>query len=145
MSISVLVILILLNFYGLYTNKFYFFKFDNYIFPVLTVVHFIFLYALWFKITEREYPDPQMRNLEFSLYAIFFVYVFKFFDTLFILLSYTDFEEHVIPDTFIPVGVTMLVLYLFLVLMTLVTFKHRKEMVGSYNFENMNENIDSWQ
>ena len=143
-SIGVLVLLIIFSFYGLYTNKFYFFKFDNYIFPFLTIVHFTFLYVLWFKIKEGEIADPQMRNLEYALYVIFFVYVFKVFDTLFLLTTYTEYENHVIPGTFMPMGITMFVLHLLLLGLTLLAFKYRKDKVGGYDFDDMNKHIDTW-
>ena len=111
LTVIVLFLLIIFSFYGLYTNKFYLFKFDNYIFPILTIVHFIFLYAMWFKIKEHEIADPQMRNLEFALYIIFFIYIFRLFDTLLTLMSYNDFESNVLPVTFIPVGIFIVFLY----------------------------------
>jgi len=141
-SIIVLLLLIVFSFYGLYTNKFYLFKFDNYIFPFLTIIHFTFLYAINFKIMENEIADPQMRKLEFALYIIFFIYIFRLFDTIFILLTYNDFEIHVIPVTFIPIGVLIVFLYLMLLLLTLVTFKHRKDLIGSYRFDDINDQID---
>ncbi len=145
LSIAVLAILIVLNFYGLYTNKFYFFKFDNYIFPLFAVVHFIFLYLLWFKIKEREYTDPQMRNLEYSMYGIFLIYIFKIMDTAYILQSYYEYRDHIIPETFIPVGILIFLLQFFLLFLTILTFKYRMTMLGPYNFDSINENIDSWQ
>lgn len=146
LSIIILLTLIVFSFYGLYTNKFYLFKFDNYIFPVLTLIHFVFIYVMWFKINENEIADPQMRNLEFALYVVLLIYVFRFFDTLFVLLSYEDFESHVIPETFIPMGVLILFLYLLLVVLTLITIKYRKELIGSYRFDEINEQqIDSWE
>jgi hypothetical protein len=145
LSIIILLTLIVFSFYGLYTNKFYLFKFDNYIFPVLTLIHFVFIYVVWFKINENEIADPQMRNLEFALYVVLLIYIFRFFDTLFILLSYSDFESHVIPQTFIPIGVLILFLYLLLVVLTLTTIKYRKELVGGYRFDEINEQIDSWE
>ncbi|MBM1107080.1 hypothetical protein JQC67_13085 [Aurantibacter crassamenti] len=144
MTLAVLALLIVFNFYGLYTNQFYFFKFDNYIFPALTLVHFGFLYVLWFKIKEEEIADPKMRNLEYALYAICVVYVFKFFDTLAILFSYGQYENHVIPGTFIPVGLLILTLYIILIGLTLLAFKYRKDKVGAYEFDDMNH-IDSWE
>ena len=71
LSIGILTILFVLSFYGLYTNKFYFFKFENYIIPILSIVHFGFLYVLNFKINEREVADLPMRNLEYGLYVYF--------------------------------------------------------------------------
>ena len=144
-TIGVLVLLIIFSFYGLYTNKFYFFKFDNYIFPFLTIVHFAFLYVLWFKIKEEEIADPQMRNLEYALYVIFMVYVFKVLDTIYILTTYSEYENHVIPGTFMPLGILMLILHLLLLGLTLLAFKYRKELVGGYNFDDMNQHIDSWE
>ena len=142
LSIIVLLLLIVFSFYGLYTNKFYFFKYDNYIFPFLTIIHFTFLYALSFKIKENEIADPQMRNLEFALYIIFFIYIFRLFETIYILLTYNDFETHVIPATFIPIGILIVFLYLMLLLLTLVTFKHRIDLVGPYRFDDVNDQID---
>src|SRR5210317_1108217 len=121
LSIIILLTLIVFSFYGLYTNKFYFFKFDNYIFPVLTLVHFVYIYVVWFKINENEIADPQMRKLEFALYVIMLIYIFRFFDTLFVLLSYRDFESHVIPETFIPIGTLIMFFYALLMALTLIT------------------------
>jgi hypothetical protein len=144
LSIGVLLLSIVFNFYGFYSNKFYLLKPDNYIFPVLTIVHFVFLYVLWFKITEQELTDPKMRNLEYGMYALVLIYVFKIFDTVFILTTYNDFEDHIIPGTFIPMGLFILLLQMSLLFLTVLTFFHRKEEVGDYNFDNLNENIDSW-
>jgi len=144
LSIGVILMLIVLNFYGLYSNKFYLLKPDNYIFPLLTIVHFVFLYVLWFKIREDELTDPKMRNLEYGMYALVLVYVFKIFDTVYILSTYNDFENHIMPGTFMPVGLFILILQLVLLFLTLITFVHRKEEVGAYNFDSINENVDSW-
>lgn len=144
LTICVLAILIILNFYGLYTNKFYLLKPDNYIFPILSSVHFIFLYVMSFKIREGEFTDAPMRNLEYSLYVISTVYVFKLVDTFYIILSYNDYSNHVIPETFLPLGFLIFSLQLLLIALTFFAFIHRKEMVGSYNFDNINENIDPW-
>tara|TARA_R110002020_G_scaffold21009_3_gene71270 strand:- start:27795 stop:28274 length:480 start_codon:yes stop_codon:yes gene_type:complete len=143
-SLTILSMVIVLNFYGLYTNKFYFFKYDNYIVPLLTLIHFTYLYVLDFKIREKELPDPQMRNLEYVLYVILFIYLFKIFDTLYIISSYDEYDSHLLPTTFIPVGVLIVALYLFLLLMAFISFKLRVKEVGKYNFVDYNSNIDSW-
>ncbi len=145
LSIGILILLNIFSFYGLYTNKFYFFKIDNYIFPFLSIVHFTFLYALWFKIREGEVADPNMRNLEYALYVIFFVYVFKMLDVLFILLGSSEYADHVIPDTFMPLGVLIFLLHFLLLGITLLAFKYRKDLVGSYKFDDINGHIDTWE
>ncbi|KAB5491706.1 MULTISPECIES: hypothetical protein [Flagellimonas] len=144
-SLAVLLVLIVLDFYGVYTNKFYFLKADNYIFPVLASVHLLYLYVVWFKISEGELPDPKMRNIEYVLYVIMIVYVFKIYDSAQILGSVKHYEEHVIPMTFKPVATLTLVLYSILPILTIYTFWLRKRYVGVYNFENYNDNLNIWQ
>ena len=126
LSLGILPVLIVLNFYGLYSNRFYFLKIDNYIFPLFSLLHFVFLYVMRFKIREGEYPDPVMRNVEYGMYAVLMIYLFKCFDTL-------------------PIGVLTLVLQVFLVVLTLLSFWYRKALVGGYDFEQIDENLNSWQ
>ncbi|MFT6994843.1 MAG: hypothetical protein ACJA1P_001582 [Maribacter sp.] len=144
LSVFVLLFIDIFSFYGLYTNKFYLFKIDNFIVPVLSIVHFVFLYVLWFKIREKELSNPPMRNLEYSLYIIGIVYAYKFFDTLIILLSYTEYENYLMPDTFIPLGLVILFLYFLLLLLTVITIAKRKQLVGTYHFDDMNQHVDNW-
>ncbi|PCJ97173.1 MAG: hypothetical protein COA50_05920 [Flavobacteriaceae bacterium] len=144
LSICILAMLIVLNFYGIYTNKFYFLKPDNYIFPILAIVHFVYLYVVQFKIREDEVPDIQMRNLEYALYIILFVYLYKLVDSLNNLLSFAIYKDHLLPDPFKFMSVLILYLYLMLLLLTFISFKHRKDQVGKYVFDDFNQNIDSW-
>ncbi|WP_282050829.1 hypothetical protein [Maribacter aquivivus] len=143
-SIVVLFLLNIFSFYGLYTNKFYFFKVENYIFPILSVIHLVFLYVLWFKISEKELSDPPMRTLEYVLYAISLVYIYKMVETIIVLSSYSDFENHLIPGTFLPLGYLMITLYAVLLLVTFLAVLYRKEMVGTYIFDDMNQHVDHW-
>lgn len=143
LSIVTLIILCISSFYGPYTGKFYFLKASSYIIPILTIVHFIFLYVLWFKIKEDELTDLPMRNLEYGLYAIFFFYIYKFYQSITVLNSYKDFENHLLPEKFMTIQTTITVLYLVLLVLTLLTFLFRKRHVGNYNFEDANK-IDSW-
>ncbi|WP_245987158.1 hypothetical protein [Maribacter vaceletii] len=86
-----------------------------------------------------------MRNIEYALYVVFIVYLFKLFDTLYIISTYTEFENHQIPATFFPMGSLITVLYLLLIGLTIVTFMYRKKYVGPYNVDILNEQIDSWE
>ncbi len=108
-------------------------------------MHFLYLYVIWFKITEDELPDPKMRNLEYALYAIMIVYLFKIYDSALVLSSISEYQEHIMPVTFMPVGTITLVLYCLLTLFTLMSFWHRKQFIGKYNFENYNDNLNIWQ
>ena len=138
-------LLIIFSFYGLYSNRFYLFKIDNYFLPLFSILHFVYLYAVNFKIREKEYADPQLRNVEFGMYAVFLIYLFKCADTFYILMSFDDYDIGIIPSTFLPVGVFILALHLFLVLLTLTAFYYRRTRVGRFDFDRINENFDSWQ
>ena len=140
-----LLALVVLNFYGIYTNKFYFFKPDNYIFPLLSIVHYVYLYVVWFKITEHEPPDPKMRNLEYAMYAVVVVYLYKIYESILVLTSFSEYAEHVIPASFVPVAISTIALYSLLALLTLFSFWQRKRYVGAYNFEDYNNNLNIWQ
>jgi hypothetical protein len=139
LSAGMLPLMMIFSFYGLYTNKFYFLKVDNYIFSFLIMVHLIFLYTLWkVDMDENAYLGP-LRNLEFAMYAILLVYLFKLIETLYILLSYLEYSEQVFPLTFLPMGILVLILQTSLIILTLVTFKHRRIRIGSYWFDRINE------
>jgi len=144
LSIFTLGALIVLNFYGLYTDRFYLLKPDNYIFPLLTFVHFTFLYVVDLKIREKDYTDAPMRNLEYALYVISLVYIFKLVDTFYILMSYKNYADFVIPASFLPMGTSILALQLLLLFLTLLSFAHRKSRIGAYNFDTLNDTIDPW-
>ena len=143
-SACILAILVLFNFYGPYTNKFYFFKIGNYLLPLLTLVHFTYIYVLWFKIKEEEMTDLPMRNLEYMLYVVVVIYLYKAFESIYILSTYGDYNNHILPSVFLPIGILILVLYLLLIGLTLLLFKYRKERVGAYDFDDM-DHIDSWE
>ena len=141
----ILPLVIILNFYGLYTDRFYFFKVDNYIIPLVAIIHLIYLYAVRFKIKESEYPDMQMRNVEFGMYAVLAIYLFKCVETYWILSNSDQFSAQLIPESFVPMGISMLSLQILLVLLTLMTFYLRRQLIGSYDIDYMNENLDSLQ
>ena len=145
LSLALLPVLIVLNFYGLYSNQFYWFKVDNYIFPLVTILHYIYLSSLHFRIREAEYPDLQLRNLEYAMYGAMIIYGFKWMDTLYVLMSYNDYDHDLLPKTFFPVGTTLLGLQAWLFALTFAAFYFRKTLVGSYNFDQVNEKFDSWR
>lgn len=145
LSLCILMLLNIFSFYGLYTNQFYFFKIDNYILPLLSLIHISFLKTLYQKINKKELSDPHMRTLEYILYIIFIVYIYKLVETVIILISYNDFEHHLIPNTFLPLGYLILGLYITLLLVTFLAISYRKQIVGTYLFDDMNQHVDHWK
>tara|TARA_R110000744_G_scaffold17276_3_gene46966 strand:- start:2227 stop:2709 length:483 start_codon:yes stop_codon:yes gene_type:complete len=137
--------LIILGFYSMYGNTFIFNRFESYIFPFLTLIHFLYLYVLWFKITEMEYPDMIMKNIEYVMYAILLVYGYNIYETFLIFGSQNEFQDHVIPSSFVPMGILIIALQTLLVLLTVWSFVIRKRIVGKYDFDYLNNHIDAWE
>lgn len=144
-TVALLLTLIVFSFYGLYTNTFPVLKPENFIFPILSLIHFVFLYVLWFKIKEEEGTDPQMKVIEFLMYGVCLVYAFNVYMTISTLTTYFEFSNHVIPATFFPMGIFILAMQLTLIGLTLLAFKYRKNLVGNYDLDDMNQHIDSWE
>lgn len=144
-SAVLLLILNVFSFYGLFNNKFSFLKFDNYIFPALTIFHFIYIYVLLKKSWNSEKVDISLRNIEYSLYFVYMVYIFKFGESIFRFMAYTEFKDAIIPETFFPIGIALMALYLLLLLLTLLTFFYRKKEIGTYNFDELHDTMDSWE
>jgi hypothetical protein len=138
-TICLLPLLMFSSFYGLYTNTFYFMKIDNYIFPMMALIHFTFLHTLWKASKEDTSENKTTRNFEFVMYWIYLIYLFKFTETIYILLGYFDYSYLIIPPTFLPVGFTILGMQLLLLVITMLTFQHRKIHVGIYNFDRIND------
>lgn len=145
LTIVVLLALIVLSFYGMYGNAFFFNKVENYIFPLLTLSHFLYLYVLWFKITEKEYPDAIMKNIEYIMYGIVLVYGYEFFSTYSILSTRNEFQDHVIPNTFMPMGILIMTLQALLVCLSIWSFAIRKIRVGKYDLDYLNNHLDAWE
>lgn len=141
-SLFVLPLVVALDFYGLYTDRFYFFKIDNYILPAVTIVHLVYLYAIRFKIREGEYPDMQLRNVEFGMYAVLAIYFFKCLETSLILLSADQYSTELIPKTFVPMGAAIISLQGLLILLTIMAIILRRHLVGYYDIDYLNENVD---
>ncbi|MCM4171052.1 hypothetical protein DHD32_06150 [Arenibacter sp. TNZ] len=129
----------------MYGNTFIFSRVENYIFPFLTIIHFLYLYVLWFKITENEYPDMIMKNIEYVMYGILLVYLYEISETFLILGSQNEFQDHVIPSSFEPMGILIIALQSFLILLTVWSFVIRKQRVGKYDFDYLNNHIDAWE
>ncbi|MEZ4968053.1 MAG: hypothetical protein R2814_00010 [Flavobacteriaceae bacterium] len=145
LTIVSLVSLILLGFYSMYGNTFVFNRLESYIFPLLTMIHFLYLYVLWFKITEMEYPDMIMKNIEYVLYGVVLVYGYNIYGTFLLLDSQNEFQNHIIPSTFVPMGILIIAIQTLLVLLTVWSFIIRRQRVGKYDFDYLNNHIDAWE
>jgi uncharacterized membrane protein len=144
-SAVLLLILNVFSFYSLFADQFSFSKYDNYIFPFLTIVHFIYLYTLWKKTKASETADVFLRNIEYMLYFIYMVYLFKFGESIFRIMAYNDFKDEIIPENFIPIGILLMALHFLILVVTPLTFLYRKNTIGEYNFDELHDDIQSWK
>jgi len=99
----------------------------------------MFLHTLWKASKEGSSEIKAARNFEFVMYGVYLIYLFKFTETIYILLSYFDYSDFIIPPTFLPAGFAILSLQLALLVITALTFQHRKIRVGTYNFDRIND------
>lgn len=144
-SILLLMFLIFANFYGLFTDRFYFLKIENYLFPVLTIIHFVYMYVIRFKIVENDYPDIQMRNLEYCFYVVTVYYLYRIIDLSLLLYIYDKSEDLVIPTSFLPATIAILVAYAVLLALALHLFRIRSKRIGFYQIDYYSEeNLDVW-
>ena len=105
----------------------------------------MYLHGIWDKRKLKHEPDINMRNTEYTLYFIYMIYVFKFLESIYRLSTYNDFANDLIPETFFPMGFILVFLYLILLIITLLTFKYRKSKIGSFDFDDLNDNLDAWR
>lgn len=144
LSVIAIACLLCLSFYSLYGNTFIFNRIENYIFPFLTITHFLYLYVLWFKITENEYPDMIMKNIEYVMYGILLGYLYEISETYLLLDSQNVFQDHFIPSNFEAMGYVIISLQSLLILLTIWSFIIRKLQVGKYDFDYLNDHLDAW-
>lgn len=108
-------------------------------------MHFIYLYTLWKKTKVLETADVFLRNIEYMLYFIYMVYLFKFGESIFRIMAYNDFKDEIIPENFIPIGILLMALHFLILVVTPLTFLYRKNTIGEYNFDELHDDIQSWK
>ncbi len=144
LSLCIIPLVIIFGFYGFYTNKIYLFKLKNYVLPIFSIIHAIYLYVLWFKIKEDEVSDIQMRNIEYAFYIVIAIYLYKLIDITTIVFSYGEYTSYNISSAFIPLGILAMLLQILLIGLSILAIHYRKQKVGGYNFEELNNKIDTW-
>ena len=86
-----------------------------------------------------------MKNIEFIMYGIVLVYFYEISKTILIFGSQNEFQDHVIPNSFVPMGILIIALQFLLILLSIWSFVIRKKMVGKYDFDYLNNHIDAWK
>lgn len=138
-------VVVTFNFYGLYTHKFYWYKFDNFILPAVSLVHLMYLTHLNTKIKDSLPVDFKLQNLEFAAYGVLVIYLFETIDTLSVILDYATINLTLIPEGFLVHGMLVFSLQFALAILTLFSFFIRKNKVGTFNFDHFGENLEGWR
>jgi hypothetical protein len=86
-----------------------------------------------------------MKNIEYVLYGMVLFYGYSIYGSFLMLGSQNEFQDHVIPSTFVPMGILIITLQALLVLLTVWSFIIRRQRVGKYDFDYLNNHIDAWE
>jgi hypothetical protein len=86
-----------------------------------------------------------MKNIEYVMYGMVLVYAYNIYGTFLTLGSQNEFQDHVIPSTFVPMGILIITFQALLVLLTVWSFIIRRQRVGKYDFDYLNNHIDAWE
>ncbi|MEO1487064.1 MAG: hypothetical protein AAFU57_15060 [Bacteroidota bacterium] len=135
-----LAVLVLFNFYGPFSNRFYFGKLDGYLFLLLAVFQALYLFRLWNKVKHDTAADTQLRYLEYVVYGVLVVYGYKVLDTILSLNLASEIQQELLPTTFFPSMTLSLVVYLGVILLSILIFTFRRRLLGSFNQEKLNDN-----
>ena len=135
-----LVVLVLFNFYGPFSNRFYFGKLDGYMFLLLVVFQAIYLFRLLAKAKNKMISHSQLRYLEYVVYGVLVVYGYKTIDTVLSLNLASEIQPDLLPETFFPLILLSLALYLLVIILSILTFTLRKRLLGSFGQETIEDN-----
>ncbi|MEL6975123.1 MAG: hypothetical protein AAGL29_06965 [Bacteroidota bacterium] len=137
--LTLLVVLVLFNFYGPFSNRFYFGKLDGYLFLMLAVFHVLYLFKLLGKAKKEATTDSQLRYMEYVVYGVLVVYGYKTFDTVVSLNLASEIEQELLPKTFFPLVIVSLAFYLLAIILSILTFILRKRILGSFRQETIED------
>lgn len=135
-----LVVLVLFNFYGPFSNRFYFGKLDGYMFLLLVAFQALYLFRLLAKTKNEMNSDSQLRYLEYVVYGVLVVYGYKTIDTVLSLNLASEIQPDLLPETFFPLILLSLALYLLVIILSVLTFTFRKRLLGSFSQETIEDN-----
>ncbi|MEM8764358.1 MAG: hypothetical protein AAGD88_11130 [Bacteroidota bacterium] len=138
--LTLLLVLVLFNFYGPFSNRFYFGKLDGYLFLLLVVFQALYLFRLLSKAKNEAVADSQLRYLEYVVYGVLVVYGYKTFDTVLSLNLASEIQHELLPTTFFPLVLLSLALYLMVIILSILTFTFRKRLLGSFSQESIEDN-----
>ena len=127
-----------LNFYGLYTHKFYWLKPDNFILPLVSLIHLLYLREVQKRINQNRVADFPLQKLEFAMYGVSLIYAFELLETTYELLNVQTFNKTIIPETFWSEGLGILFVRFTYLVLTAFSFYIRKRILGTFNFDQIN-------
>ncbi|MFM1879593.1 MAG: hypothetical protein RLZZ241_2459 [Bacteroidota bacterium] len=138
--LTLIPIVVIANFYGLNTHKFYWFKVDHYILPLGIGIHLYYLSVLNQKLFRAVKTDFQLQNLEIAMYGISLIYTFELVETFYVLLNYNTYNLEVLPENFLSEGILVFSVQLLFLVVSLLAIYFRKIKLGAFdNPENISQ------
>ena len=144
LSLVLLIAVGTLNFYGMFTDRFYFGQSDGWLFVMLAVVQITYMSFLWRRVESHEVPEWRVKLLEWVMYIVLGVYAFMMITTIIDLQATYELKNHIIADSFYSKSYWLIGLFSLLILVTLRLFFVRKRALGAYKSHSKSEDLDNW-
>jgi hypothetical protein len=128
-------LVVCLNFYGLFTHKFYWLKLDNFILPVAVLIHLLYQREVQKRITQTKGVDFSLQKLEFAMYGVVIIYVLEIMETLNAIILSNSYDSKVFPESFWSQALSILSIQILFTGLTVCSFYLRKQILGAYNFD----------
>ena len=146
--INALLMLVLVgsDFYSLFTDQFYVLKKENYLMLLLALPYFLYLIVFGIKLFQEEGTDPGMRVLEYIVYCSLALGLWQVWTVFQDWNQYAVLKDQfLLPDSFYPVGIGLLVSFGLLYLLSVYMFVLRHNLIGRYHPSEWEENFEDWE
>ena len=143
-SVVLLISLAVLNFYGMYTDRFYFGQSEGWLFVALGAIHITYMTFLWKKMEAYPVPEWRLKLVEWVMYAVIGVYCFMLTTTIIDMQSTHELKNYIIADSFYSKSYWLISLFSILILLSVRLFFLRKKVLGAYKSFSKSEEIDNW-
>lgn len=128
-------LVIIFNFYGLFTHKFYWLKPDNFILPAVILIHMGYQREIQKRISRNKGVDFFLQKFEFAMYGVVLIYGFELIETIYTMFLAKSYDSSIFPETFWSQAFMVLSIQMLFILFTVCSFYLRKLILGRYNFD----------
>ena len=140
----ILICLGLFNFYGMYTDSFFFLKGEGWAFVGLAAIHVFYLSLILHKMRSYRSSDWGLRISEIVMYVVVAAYGYMLAQVIIELQNTELLTGYVIPDSFYTKSYCLIGLFIGLMLLTIRLFFNRKRAFGPFKSVSVKTDLDNW-